>query len=109
MESKPVSRQTMWCCRARWSAASWWTPPTTPSLLDVTDARIGGRFSEAEAAQGGVIVRSPAERPAKLAVLLANGQVIDGRMTCRHQPLRIELPVLVSKGTKPVPGVVMPF
>src|SRR5262249_11461246 len=105
-EWRPVARSDDGCGPGGGSAASGGTPPSTPSFQT---GALGGRFSEAEAAQGGVIVRSPAERPAKLAVLLTNGQVIDGRMTCRHEPLLIELPVLVAIGPKPVPGVVMPF
>src|SRR5262245_48556574 len=56
-----------------------------------------------------MIVRSPTERPAKRPILLAERQVVDGRMACRHQPLRVELPVLVTEGAKPVAGVVMPL
>src|SRR5207237_3769631 len=65
--------------------------------------------SESHAAQAGVILRSRPQRPAKLPVVLADGHVVDARMTYRHQPLCVELPVLVAKGTKPVPGVVMPL
>src|SRR5262245_31569451 len=70
---------------------------------------LGERSSEAEAAQTRMIVRSPTERPAKRAILLADRLVINRRMACRHQPLRVELPVLVTEGAKPVAGVVMPL
>src|SRR5262245_29369685 len=65
--------------------------------------------SEAEAAQTRIIVRSPTERPVKRPILLADRQVVDGRMACRHQPLRVELPVLVTEGAKPVAGVIVPL
>src|SRR5262245_7237087 len=75
----------------------------------MTTAPSAGVSSEAEAAQTGMIVRSPTQRPAKRPILLADRQVVDGRMAFRHQPLRVELPVLVTEGAKPVAGVVMPL
>ena len=45
----------------------------------------------------------------KLAVFLADWQVIDGRMTYRHQAVRIKLPVLIAERAKPVSRIVMPF
>src|SRR5207245_10495990 len=70
--------------------------------------KVSRGVSESEAAQTGVVVSPPAQGPAKLPVFLADGQIVDGRMTSRHQALRIELPVLVAEGPKPVSGVVMP-
>src|SRR5262245_44854290 len=70
---------------------------------------LGERPSETEAAQAGMVVGSPAERPAKPAFGLADRHVVDGRVTCRHQPLSIELPVLVAERAEPVAGVVMPL
>src|SRR5919199_729160 len=45
----------------------------------------------------------------KLAVLFADWQVIDARMTHRHQPVLIKLPVLIAERAVPVSRVVMPF
>ena len=66
-------------------------------------------LSESEVAQTGVVVRPGAQRPVKLTVFLADWQVIDARMTHRHQAVCIKLPVLIAERAKPVSRIVMPF
>ena len=53
--------------------------------------------------------RTTAERPVIETILLANRQVVDARVTMRHQAVLVELPVFVAVRTEPVAGVVMPF
>ena len=84
-----------------WSCSS----PNPPS---VTGSSLIPR-SESEAAQTGVIVRPAAQWPVKLSVFPANWQVIDARMTHRHQAVCIKLPVLIAERAKPVSRIVMPF
>jgi hypothetical protein len=45
----------------------------------------------------------------ELSVFLADWQVIDGRMTHRHQAMFIKLPVLIAERAIPVSRIVMPF
>jgi hypothetical protein len=65
--------------------------------------------SESEAAQTEVIVRPAAQWPVKLSIFPANWQVIDARMTHRHQAVFIKLPVLIAERAKPVSRIIMPF
>src|SRR6266850_2697879 len=54
-------------------------------------------------------IRTTTKRPMILAVFLADWQVIDARMTHRHQAVFIKLPVLIAERAKPVSRIVMPF
>src|SRR5262245_34072866 len=64
---------------------------------------------KAQVAEGRVIVRTTAERPVIFALAIPNGQVVDARDAPPHQPVRVELPVLVAIAAKPVAGIVVPF
>ena len=55
------------------------------------------RLLESEAAEARMIVRPTAERPSERPLVLEDRHVVDARMAHRHQPLSIELPVLVAK------------
>src|SRR5262245_49405538 len=44
-----------------------------------------------------------------LSVFLTDRQIIDGRMAHCHQPVFIELPILITVGSKPVSRIVMTF
>src|SRR4030095_7065405 len=67
------------------------------------------RSSEAQIAQKGVFVRSAAEWPVKLAFAFGDRHVVDAGDSPAHQPVGIELPVLVAVAAEPVAAVVMPF
>src|SRR4030088_2119513 len=54
-------------------------------------------------------IRSTSKRPTVFAVCFLDRQVVDARVTPAHQPVLVELPVLVAVGAKPVSRVVMPF
>jgi hypothetical protein len=56
-----------------------------------------------------VIVGPAAERPAELAVGLGNRVFVDAGDAPLHQPIRVELPVLVAIGAEPVAAVVTIF
>lgn len=51
---------------------------------------------EAEVGQARMVVGTAAERPMIETVGLADRQIIDAGMTARHQPVFIELPILVA-------------
>jgi hypothetical protein len=55
------------------------------------------RSLESEAAQARMVVRSTAKRPAERPLVLEDRHVVDARMAHGHQPLSIELPILVAK------------
>ena len=56
-----------------------------------------------------MIIRPAAERPVEFPFVLADRQVVDARMPKGHQPVVVELPVLVAVRTEPVSGVVVPL
>lgn len=56
-----------------------------------------------------MIVGSPAERPAEVAVGLPDRQIVDRREAPLHEAGRVEFPVLVPVGAEPVAAVVVPF
>ena len=68
-----------------------------------------GPWSKSEAAQTRVIVRPAAQWLVKLSVFLANWQIIDARMTHRHQAVCIKLPVFIAERAVPVSRIVMGF
>ena len=51
----------------------------------------------------------PRRGPMKATVLLRNRDVVDARFAATHQPVLVELPLLVAVGAIPLAGVVMPF
>src|ERR1700744_4197111 len=65
--------------------------------------------SEAKVGQARMVVGTPAERPVKFPVGLGDRQVVDARMADRHQPMGVEVPVLVAVATEPVAAVVPPL
>src|SRR5262245_9170125 len=54
-------------------------------------------------------VGTPAEWPVILAFARGDREVIDAGDAQPHQPVRVELPVLVAVAAEPVAAVVMPF
>src|SRR3984885_4646733 len=56
-----------------------------------------------------MVVGPPSQRPVILAVRRRDRQIIDARDTPTHQPLLIELPVLVAVGAKMLPAIVVPL
>src|SRR5580693_1965078 len=56
-----------------------------------------------------MLLRSRAERPAVLALVLEYRQVVDAGDTHSHQAVLVELPVLVPIAAKPMPAVVVPL
>src|SRR5262249_33719849 len=98
---------------------AWWVPQTAQAMraragIDASlessrdDAR-GESESKAEISQGGMVVRTPAERPVVLALGGGDRQVVDAGVADPHQALVVELPVLVPIGAEPVTTVVMPL
>src|SRR5262249_52827600 len=65
--------------------------------------------SQPERREPGVIVRPPSERPVKLALVRGDRQVVDAGDAETHQPLVVELPVLVAVGSEVLAAVVVPF
>src|SRR5262245_9622803 len=65
--------------------------------------------SEPEIREARMVVRAAAQRPAIPPLALADRQVVDARDAQPHQPLRVELPVLVAVAAEPVPAVVVPL
>ena len=49
-----------------------------------------------------MIVRPAAELPAEFAVRLGDGQIVDAGDPPAHQAIRVELPILVPIGAKPM-------
>src|SRR3977135_2038272 len=56
-----------------------------------------------------MIVGPPAERPMILALGRLDRQVVDAGDAKPHQPVLVELPVLVAVTSEPAPAVVVPF
>ena len=56
-----------------------------------------------------MIVRAAPERPVVLALAFFDGQVVDAGDPETHQPLLVELPILIAIAAKPIAAVVMPF
>src|SRR5690349_7596969 len=54
-----------------------------------------------------MLVGPPAKRPVVLAVRLGDRQVVDAGNAMLHEPVVIELPVLVAVGTEPHAGIVV--
>jgi hypothetical protein len=64
---------------------------------------------EAKLTQAGMIVGTTAKRPVVETVLFADRQIVDAREAHAHQPVRVELPVLIAVRAEPAPGIVTPF
>ncbi len=57
-----------------------------------------------------MIERARARRvPKKLPLVFPDPDIVDAGFAPAHQALLVELPVLVTVGTEPVSGIVMPF
>src|ERR1700688_3830102 len=56
-----------------------------------------------------MIIRTAPERPVTFALRLLDWQIVDGSKPQAHQPVLIELPILIAIGAKPIPGVIVPF
>src|SRR5260370_33873144 len=66
-------------------------------------------FLKSEIAQGRVIVGATPQRPVILTFVLFDWQVIDAGDTQVHQPVLVELPVLVAIAAEPIAAIVVPF
>src|SRR5262249_23249483 len=56
-----------------------------------------------------MIVGTGTQRPVILAFAFFDWQVIDARDAQTHQPVLIELPVLVAIAAKPIAAIIVPF
>src|SRR3954453_18175305 len=56
-----------------------------------------------------MVVGAPAKRPVIFAVAFLDRQIIDAGDPKPHQPLIVELPVLVAVTAKPAAAVIVPF
>src|ERR1700730_377252 len=56
-----------------------------------------------------MIIRTSSQCPVVLALRLFDWQIVDGSQPQAHQPVLIELPILIAIRAKPIPGVVVPF
>src|SRR3978361_649281 len=59
--------------------------------------------------QARMIIRTTPKRPMILAIRFLDGQIVDARDAHPHQPLLVELPVLVAIGAEVLTTVVAPF
>lgn len=65
--------------------------------------------SQPEIGQSRVIVGTTTCRPMKIALAIANRDVVDARNASLHEPTLVEFPVLVAVGTESLARVVMPL
>ena len=70
---------------------------------------IHGCLLKSEIAQGWVIVGTATQRPVILAFTLLDWQVIDAGDAQVHQPMLIELPVLVAIDAEAIAALVVPL
>ena len=56
-----------------------------------------------------MVVGTPSERPVKFAIRYKNRKVVDACKPCGHEPVLIELPVLIAIGAVPVARVIVPL
>src|SRR5215472_12813389 len=70
---------------------------------------IHGCLLKSEIAQRWVIVGTATQRPVILAFALLDWQVIDAGDAQVHQPMLIELPVLVAIAAEPIAAIVVPL
>ena len=56
-----------------------------------------------------MIIRAPPKWPVIFAIWFRDGEIVDGRKAKGHEPVVIELPILVAIGSIPVTRVVVPF
>src|SRR5512144_373448 len=64
---------------------------------------------EAELGERGMVVGPAAQGPVVLALALGDRGVVDARDAQAHQPVLVELPVLVAVAAEPVAAVVVPL
>src|SRR6202140_3913353 len=64
---------------------------------------------EAKIAQSRMIIRTAPWCPVILALRLLDWQIVDGSKPQAHQPILIELPILIAIRAEPIPGVIVPF
>src|SRR5580700_3402086 len=56
-----------------------------------------------------MIIRTSPYCPEVLALGLLDWQIVDRSKPQAHQPVLIELPILIAVRAKPIPGVILPF
>src|ERR1700676_5426156 len=64
---------------------------------------------EAKIAKSRMIIRTAPWCPVILALRLLDWQIVDRSKPQAHEPVLIELPILIAIRTKPIPGVIAPF
>lgn len=57
----------------------------------------------------GIVLRTRSERPVIKPFFLVDGHIIDGGITAAHDAVLVVLPVFISVGAIPVPGIIMSF
>src|SRR5687768_5258500 len=66
-------------------------------------------MSQPELGQSRMSVGTAPKGPAILALGFDDRKVVDARVARRHEPVLVELPVLVAVGAVPLPRIVMPL
>src|ERR1700726_2921320 len=56
-----------------------------------------------------MIIRTPPWGPVILALRLLDWQIVDASKPQAHEPILIELPILIAIRAKPIPRVIVPF
>src|SRR6202022_1621160 len=56
-----------------------------------------------------MIIRTAPWWPVILPLRLSDWQIVDGSKPHAHQPVLIELPILIAIRAEPIPGVIVPF
>src|SRR5713226_5379553 len=56
-----------------------------------------------------MIIRTAPWYPVVLALRLLDWQIVDGSKPQAHQPVLIELPILIAIRAEPIPGAIVPF
>ena len=77
------------------------SPPATDGAAD--------RCSKTQVRQAGKVIRSRTITPGELAILLADGHIIDAGFSAAHQAVVRELPVLIAMGTEILASFIVPF
>src|SRR5215467_3145439 len=87
-----------------------WREAQPPTLLDQCTLMPAELSTlQPAVAQARMVVGPPPKRPAEFPLRLRDRQIVDARETAPHQPLFVELPVLVAVAAEPGTRVVVPL